>query len=975
MSVEQVLVSLPAGAAARYPEVAPPIDVPLFVASDPPGSQLGSGGGTAHLLHEAWRHGDGERLPPFPEWMEQSRRLLIHGSGESRRLPAYAAPGKPLVPLPPFRHAEGWRMDQTLLDVQVRACRRLFAYAPQAYRLMVACGDVLVTYDRWAPSFPRADVLIVGLTAPPDEAQRHGVMVCPRDEPERLLAFLHKPSAERIRALAGEYAYYLDTGIWLLSARALRVLMSRCGWRDTVHDFAGGRPAAYELYGTFGLHLGEGGLPGTTLSGRDDDIASLHAAVLPLTDGRFYHFGTTRSLLASTGQLQHPAAGRRSFGHASLDHPVPPVILHADVRCELGAANRFVWIENATIPEGWRLSQRHVLTGIPPNDWSPALPPGACLDIVPVIGGGHCLRAYGFDDDFRGALGDPQTSWLGQPARQWFTARGMDPADAGLEPETDLYDAAIFPVMDPRHVDTSFVEWLVAAEPPERADLASAWRNTPRLSARRLLQETDVVAWQQARLARLPRRFETLGATWPEPCLRLDLGHTARLAKRASWSPPGQKVQPLHGHAALAAVHDSMFRSALAECRGDDDAAAALERQAFDALRRVMVGALEPDPVLPQRHVLDDQIVWGRAPVRLDLAGGWTDTPPYCLEHGGSVVNLAVDLNGQPPIQVFARTCKEAHVVIRSIDLGVETCVRTYEELRQADRLGSGFGIARAALALAGFDPRFHQHGGADSLEAQLRGDFGGGIELTLLAAVPKGSGLGTSSILAATLLGTLSELCGLYWSSNDLLSRTLALEQMMTSGGGWQDQAGGLVGGLKLIETTPGVIQRPVFRWLPAPFFSPGFANTQVLLYYTGLTRVAHDILGEIVKGIFLNDADHLGTIREIGVNAQYAADALQRRAWDGLCEAVRRSWQLNQRLDRGTNPPEVQAILDEVADFTAAAKLLGAGGGGYLLLLARDAEAGQRIRERLESAPPNPRARFVDLSLSETGFQVTKS
>ena len=67
----------------------------------------------------------------------------------------------------------------------------------------------------------------------------------------------------------------------------------------------------------------------------------------------------------------------------------------------------------------------------------------------------------------------------------------------------------------------------------------------------------------------------------------------------------------------------------------------------------------------------EDQIVWARSPVRLDLAGGWTDTPPYCIEHGGKVLNVAVDLNGQPPIQVFARLSDRPELVVRSIDLGV----------------------------------------------------------------------------------------------------------------------------------------------------------------------------------------------------------------------------------------------------------------------------------------------------------------
>jgi len=59
-------------------------------------------------------------------------------------------------------------------------------------------------------------------------------------------------------------------------------------------------------------------------------------------------------------------------------------------------------------------------------------------------------------------------------------------------------------------------------------------------------------------------------------------------------------------------------------------------------------------------NVYPDQIVWGRSPVRIDLAGGWTDTPPYCLMEGGSVVNMAIELNGQPPIQVYAKPSKNS---------------------------------------------------------------------------------------------------------------------------------------------------------------------------------------------------------------------------------------------------------------------------------------------------------------------------
>jgi galactokinase/mevalonate kinase-like predicted kinase len=311
---------------------------------------------------------------------------------------------------------------------------------------------------------------------------------------------------------------------------------------------------------------------------------------------------------------------------------------------------------------------------------------------------------------------------------------------------------------------------------------------------------------------------------------------------------------------------------------------------------------------------------------------------------------------------------------MRSIDLGAEQHVRNYEELASFAQPGSEFAVAKAAFALAGFLPRFNAGGGYGSLREQLQ-DFGGGIEVSLLCAAPKGSGLGTSSLLAATVLATIGNLCGLNWDPNVLFSRTLALEQLMTTGGGWQDQAGGIFHGIKLIETNPGLKQKPTLRWLPNHLLSSSVANETVLLYYTGLTRLAKNILYEIVRGIFLNSPSHLSIIEEIGANAEAVFAAMQRLDFDAVAQCIRTSWELNQALDSGTNPPAMQKLLRQVEDYLAAAKLLGAGGGGYLLMVAKDKAAAARIRETLTKEPPNTRARFVDFELSSTGLQLTRS
>ena len=75
------------------------------------------------------------------------------------------------------------------------------------------------------------------------------------------------------------------------------------------------------------------------------------------------------------------------------------------------------------------------------------------------------------------------------------------------------------------------------------------------------------------------------------------------------------------------------------------------------------------------------------------------------------------------------------------------------------------------------------------------------------------------------------------------------------------------------------------------------------------------------------------------------------------------------------GTNPPAVEDIIRQIKDYTLGYKLPGAGGGGYLYMVAKDSQAALRIRETLTLNVPNRRARFVEMSLSDKGFQVSRS
>ncbi len=926
-----------------------------FATSDPPGGKLGSGGGIAHLLAEAYETtGQGQ---PFESWVRTTGKLLLLAGGQSRRLPAYASTGKLFIPMPVLRWAAGQSLDQTLLDLQQPAYARTLHSAMPHYCALVTSGDVLLRYEPLMSPLPRVDVLGLGMWVRPEVATHFGVFFSPREAPGEWKFFRQKPSASDIRELAAEHLYLVDTGMWLLSEHAVHVLMTCCGWTGT--RFKNNAPDFFELYSEFGLALG------SHPTRCDPRISQLTSAIVPLPDAEFYHLGTNRQLIESVSALQNLQLDQTKLaGLASRPHPDQFILNSSFSHPRRLDRNHTLWVENSCIPHSWQLQSHHVLTGVPHNTWSLALERSVCLDFTPIAHDSFCIRAYGFDDSFRGRLDASETLWFGRPAADWFTQRNIQPE----RPESDMQQAALFPVLPLEKMTAAFVQWMFAEKPESSPVHREQWQAAERLSAEQICDRAHIDRLLDQRERNLHWCLPRMAANYRwNAFYRLDLENTAAHYAASEADLP----QPVDNASPITRINDAMFRSEVLAHRNLGSEADRSKRVAFELLAATVVERMVP--VTPRRAVLEDQIIWGRSPVRIDLAGGWSDTPPYCINHGGRVVNMAINLNGQPPVQVFARCCEARELVVRSIDLGLETRIRTFEELHCFDPHQSSFALAKAAFALAGFLPQFNAHC-ASSLSQQLA-DFGGGIEISLLAAVPKGSGLGTSSILSATLLGVLSELCGLHWDQAEICNRTLALEQLLTTGGGWQDQVGGISRGIKLIETAPGFEQQPMLRWLPDHLFADNYANRTALLYYTGITRMAKDILHDIVRGMFLNNGRTLGILGEISQNALITWQAVQAGDWTRLCQAVDTTWQLNQALDAGTNPPAVQAILSPLKDWLAAAKLPGAGGGGYLLMLAKDDDAAQRIRQYLMRNPPNARARFVDMTLSHLGLQITRS
>ena len=215
-----------------------------------------------------------------------------------------------------FRWERGQRLNQTLLDLQLPLLENLLSAAPNSVNTLIASGDALILSDVLFDKLPDADVISLGMSVDPALASNHGVFVCDRKHPSKLKYMLQKPDKKTLTELNLNNLFYIDTGIWLLSAKAVSLIMKSSGWQQKNNSYINKIPNFYDLYGSFGLSLGE------EPSIFHEEISALKTAILPLTEGDFYHFGTSRELVSSSLKIQNHVIDQRNIWTKNIKpHP------------------------------------------------------------------------------------------------------------------------------------------------------------------------------------------------------------------------------------------------------------------------------------------------------------------------------------------------------------------------------------------------------------------------------------------------------------------------------------------------------------------------------------------------------------------------------------------------------------------------------------------------------------------------------
>ncbi|CAJ0558387.1 unnamed protein product, partial [Mesorhabditis spiculigera] len=262
---------------------------------------------------------------------------------------------------------------------------------------------------------------------------------------------------------------------------------------------------------------------------------------------------------------------------------------------------------------------------------------------------------------------------------------------------------------------------------------------------------------------------------------------------------------------------------------------------------------------------------------RVDLYGGWLDTPPITLDIAKSaVVNMAITVDGKKPLHASVERLSDISGLIVEISgeeqLTFASVESIFESHDKPNRPGS---LICACLVATGlFD-------NPKPLSDILQTHYGiptTGLKIMCKSELPHGSGLGTSSILAGALLAAIWSSLGVEYTLDHINHTVLYIEQLLTTGGGWQDSIGGLSPGLKIThfqtEATDG--KHFLTKTIELPEKLRSEMQNRFALVYTGKTRLAKNLLQEVIRSWETHDGEAVEAIRTMQRNVDLTADKL---------------------------------------------------------------------------------------------------
>lgn len=887
-----------------------PKSIHYAVLPDPDGKRVGSGGATLNVLRYVYQDAGS---------FDDKRILVIHSGGDSKRVPQYSACGKLFSPVP--RLLPNGRRSTLFDEFMISMC----GVAARIRAGMLVCsGDVLLLFNPLQIDFYGSGAAALSIKEPADIGKNHGVYRV--DEQGNVGGFLHKKTVDQLyelQAVDEKGNVDIDTGAVIMDTDLLKALYKLVDTPEQFNAYVN-ENTRLSFYADFLYPLAsqssleqyyketpEGDFTPELHECRTklwEALHPFHMKLIRMSPAAFIHFGTTKELrhLMTEGMEQFVYLGWSSFVNTNS----------TDIHIGYASGNSYIskrakigkgtYVEDSYVHHGTVIGTNCVVSGVTLDGQN--IPDGAVIHGLKLGEEQFVARMYGVNDNpkecslFGKKLSEPL--WT---AKIYPICRTMREAvDATLQAYEQGFSAK-----------DSFVS---LKDSFNMADVTAIlpWQDklNDKVRVESLLEAID-------NKADLKQAFISCGGNISPRVERLLLEE----AKQLDCCELEQFSRKIRIYYMLSFAKEKY----LDNC--------------FDTIGKAVLDTAVAGLECSRETKLSKEESIVRLPVRVNWGGGWSDTPPYCMEHGGTVLNAAVLLDGNYPIEAIARRIEGNRIVLASADSGAEQEFTDIKQLQDSSNPYDPFALHKAALIACGLIP-YSENRSIEEITKQL----GSGLYLsTRVINIPRGSGLGTSSILAGACVKALYEITGRKLEDDELYNRVLCMEQIMSTGGGWQDQVGGLAPGIKMVTShaavrqqitcTPCVINEKTMKELDERF----------CLIYSGQRRLARNLLRDVVGRYVGGNADAASVLYEIQRSAVLMRFELEKGDVDAFARLLNEHWELSKRLDSGCTNVCIDMIFKAVEDLIDAKMICGAGGGGFLQVVLKKDITAKQLQERL--------------------------
>ena len=334
-------------------------------------------------------------------------------------------------------------------------------------------------------------------------------------------------------------------------------------------------------------------------------------------------------------------------------------------------------------------------------------------------------------------------------------------------------------------------------------------------------------------------------------------------------------------------------------------------------------------------------------PLRVNFAGGWTDTPPYCLEQGGKVLNASILLKNIKPVHVLIEKTSEKKIKFFAKDINE---FGEFENIQQIQKIeknkeNESLFLIQTCLIVSGIIPK--EGGNLDEIIERIGSGFNIQWEVT---NTPRGSGLGTASILIAGILKAIFEFFGIEYNDNDICNKVMEIEQKIGTGGGWQDTIGGIYKGFKLITTEKGIYQDLKIRNINIKKENLEELKKRFLLINTGERRLSRTLLKQVIERYIGNIEENVKNLNEIKIIAEKMVETLENGNIDNFSQLLNEQWKCSLKIIPETTNNLINGIFKLIDEYIDGKMICGPGGGGFLQVILKKGISPEIIKEKLK-------------------------